>query len=440
MAVTAKQLLEERVEIITKARKINDDHRAEDGTLPAEFQEQFDKAMEIAAAKKKAADDILALETAENPVIEDPRGKGSKGSKANGEAKPIMIRKLDFTGKVEYEEMPAGVRGQEGYHDAFCKYLRHGDKGLAGLGESELSALQSDDSESAGYLVGSQQFASGLLQTLDDMVFIRRLARVYQVPEADDLGIRARTAKASTFAWSSELTVSDADTSLKFGKRSLHPKHLTGQIEVSRDLLRRSTMGVDGIVRGEGARDAGEVQEQAFLTGSGAGQPLGVFTASSNGISTARDKATGSATGFTADGLVAAKYMLKQGYRNGGSRSGARWMFHRDGISKISQLKDGENHYMLQPARGLTGDEWDTLLGYPVDESEFAPNTYTDGLYSGILGNWSYYAIADALDMEVQVLLELLARQNLVAYIFRLKTDGMPVLEEAFVRLKCATS
>src|SRR5690606_25113015 len=141
----------------------------------------------------------------------------------------------------------------------------------------------------------------------------------------------------------------------------------------------------------------------------------------------------------TPDGILSAKYKLKQQYRNGGTRSGARWLFHRDAIALIAKLKDGDDHYLLHPGRGLTGDEWDTLVGYPVDESERAPNTFSDGNYAGLLANWSYYEIADALDMEIQVLYELYATTNQVGYIGRRKTDGMTTLEEAFVRLKCAT-
>jgi HK97 family phage major capsid protein len=50
--------------------------------------------------------------------------------------------------------------------------------------------------------------------------------------------------------------------------------------------------------------------------------------------------------------------------------------------------------------------------------------------------DFSYYWIVDALDMEVQRLVELYAETNQVGFIGRLETDAMPVLEEAFVRLK----
>ena len=54
----------------------------------------------------------------------------------------------------------------------------------------------------------------------------------------------------------------------------------------------------------------------------------------------------------------------------------------------------------------------------------------------GILGDFSNYWIADSLALEMQRLVELYATTNQVALIGRMESDGMPVLEEAFVRVK----
>src|SRR5690606_12018112 len=109
----------------------------------------------------------------------------------------------------------------------------------------------------------------------------------------------------------------------------------------------------------------------AFLLGSGANQPLGIFTPWADGIPTGRDVATGNtATGVTFDGLLAAKYSLKEPYRRS-----AEWMFHRDGILKISLLKDGNDRYLWQPA--VTAGQPDRILNLPVVESEHVPNTFT---------------------------------------------------------------
>jgi HK97 family phage major capsid protein len=67
--------------------------------------------------------------------------------------------------------------------------------------------------------------------------------------------------------------------------------------------------------------------------------------------------------------------------------------------------------------------------------SEYAPNTFTSGKYVGILGDFRFYWIADALDMQIQRLVELYAETNQVGLIGRLETDGMPVLSEAFTRV-----
>ena len=68
--------------------------------------------------------------------------------------------------------------------------------------------------------------------------------------------------------------------------------------------------------------------------------------------------------------------------------------------------------------------------------SEFTPNTFTSGLSVGMLGDFSQSWIADALSMRMQRLIELYAATNQVGFIGRLEVDGMPVLSEAFVRVK----
>lgn len=76
------------------------------------------------------------------------------------------------------------------------------------------------------------------------------------------------------------------------------------------------------------------------------------------------------------------------------------------------------------------------MLGKPVLSSEFAPNTLTTGLYVGILGDFRRYWIADGQLAEIQRIEELYAATNQVGFIGRFKVDGMPVLEEAFARVK----
>lgn len=445
---SAKELREERAKILLSEQKRHAD-RGDD--WDAADEERWQEAMEDCSRLHEAANRMESIEglisgsafddegnhrdTRSVAADQDPMDR--MGSRRHEQNTTVAVRVgSDSQGRPKYVAIPAGPRGSESYRDAFADFLAMGEK------SNKLAALQSDDQEQAGYLLASEQFAAGILKEVDDLLFVRRHARIHTVREANTLGIRARTARADTFDWSAELQVSDEDTSLKYGKRILTPHHLTGQILVSRDLLRRSVVPIESEVTMELARDAGEAMEDGYLLGNGDRQPLGVFTASNDGIPTARDVLTGSDTDFLSDQLLAAKYALKSQYRSG-QRGAVRWLFHRDAIAKIAKLREGaDGQYLLRIGMGVAqdgGPPEDNLLGFPVDESERAPNTFSAGNYVGLLANWTYYEIADALDMEMQVLFELFARTNQVGYIARLKTDGMPTLGEAFVRLKTGT-
>jgi HK97 family phage major capsid protein len=226
---------------------------------------------------------------------------------------------------------------------------------------------------------------------------------------------------------------------MSFGKRELHPRPLAKRIKISRKLLSRLP-GAEGLVTQRLAYKFAVSEEKAFLTGTGANGPLGVFTASSYGISTGRDVSSGNtSTAITMDGLINALYSLKAQYQTSPTTA---WLFHRDAVKMIRKLRDdsgasaGTGQYLWQPSTQV--GEPDTLLGLPVFTSEYAPNTFTTGLYVGLVGDFSNYWIADADTFSVQRLVELYAEANQVGLIGRKETDGMPVLEEAFARVTLA--
>ncbi len=74
-------------------------------------------------------------------------------------------------------------------------------------------------------------------------------------------------------------------------------------------------------------------------------------------------------------------------------------------------------------------------MSFPVYESEYVQNTFTTGLYVGVLGDFKQYYIAESLAMSVQRLTELYAETSQVGYIIRAEVDGMPALPAAFRRV-----
>jgi HK97 family phage major capsid protein len=169
------------------------------------------------------------------------------------------------------------------------------------------------------------------------------------------------------------------------------------------------------------------------MTGDGATGPLGLFVASVDGITTARDVSTGNtATEIKFDGLFEAKYAVKDKYQ-----AGCEWIFHRTGIKQIAKLKDANGQYIWQAS--VVAGTPDMLLGKPVNSSEYAPSTFSASQYVGLYGNLKNYWIVDSLGMEIQALFELYARTNQVDYITRIETDGAPVMAAAFARVKLGT-
>ena len=450
MPITAKQHREKRANLIQKAQDFNTEHEdKETGLLTAEQEATFSKMMSDASDHLAAAKRLESLESATSSLTEgtdDAPAGGTvtvPGADVNGggavtKATVLIRQGNDAHGKPKYVEVESGRRGSAEYREAVQAYLRGG---ASGLSQDRLAALQSDDDEQAGYLVMHEQMASHVLREVDDLLFVRKYAKVHTSMTAKKLGIRKRTNRLSSFNWGSELSAPKQDEALKYGKKILEPHYGTGSILVSRDLIRNSTLSAEGEVRSEMARDSGEQMEDAYLMGDGNEKPLGIYVESPDGITASRNVMTGSNNGFTFDGLLSAKYGLKQQYRRG-QMGPCRWLFHRDSIANIAKIKDNEGQPIFRVGGGRqqdTGMPEDMLLGYSVDESERAPNTLTPGNFGGSLQNWNYYEIADSLDMEIQMLVELNARTNQVEFLYRLKTDGMPTLEEAFVRLMVGT-
>jgi HK97 family phage major capsid protein len=305
----------------------------------------------------------------------------------------------------------------------------------------EGKAYQADNPAGGGFAVPPMEMVSEFLTLMKDLMWIRQFGTIFSVPTAEGLGVPAIDTDPSDSDWTTELGTGSEETTAAIGKRELRPHPVAKRIKLSKKLLRQ-VPNFDTVILDRLAYKAGITEEKAFLTGSGANQPLGLFIASTNGISTARDTTAAGASAIAGDDLINVWGSLKPQYR-----AKAVWVINRTVLTAIRKLKDSAGAYLWQPgnsmrfvAQGtsLVGDTPETILGRPVYESEYAPGTITTGLYTALFGDLSRYWIADALDMQIQVLDQLYAETNQNGYILRKETDGMPVLEEAFARLKQA--
>lgn len=414
-----RKLRADRAKIVTDQRALLDKAEAEKRAMSADENTNYENmdaevdrlTREIEREEKLATREQSMKDSADTfkPV---PSGGAS-------EARTIEYRGQEII-------LPANADVQ---NRAFNRFL---SRGLGAVIGEELRALQADADIYGGFLVAPTQFVMKLIQAMDDEVFIRGMATVFPVTKSESLGAPSLDNDPADPTWTGEITSASEDSTMSFGRRELTPHPLSKLAKVSEKLLRVSAMDVESLVIQRLAYKFGVVKENAYLNGSGSNQPMGVFTAATAGfgISTSRDVSTGNtATAFTTDGLMEALYSLKAQYHKL-----ATWIFHRTAIKNMRKLKDGEGQYVWNP--DIKGGQPDMILGRPYKMSEYCPHTFTTGLYVGIIGDFKQYWIADALDIRIQRLNELYAATNQIGFIGRLESDGMPVLEEAFARVK----
>jgi HK97 family phage major capsid protein len=424
-----RKLREKRVALAADARAILNAGPA-DAALGAEDQKRYDALM----------DEYDQLGKTLEAHVRSANADADLSRSLTPPTKPLPG---DVAADIQAVRARRANKGPE-YRAQFLRFL--GD----GTITPEMRALQMDADTAGGFIVAPQEFSDQIIKFVDNQVYVRGIATKYTVPNAFSLGVPQLTADPDDADWTTELATGNEDSAMTFGKREFRPVPLAKLLKVSNKLIRaaaelslftedgetESPMNVDGLVADRLAYKFGVAEEKGYMTGTGVRQPLGLFTASVDGIPTTQDVQTASSTALAADDLINVKYSLKPQYMRSPS---LRWGFHRTAIAAIRKLKDTNGQYIWAPSgigqANLKDDQADTILDVPFFMSEYIPNTFTANLYVGILGDFRFYWIVDALDFTLQRLVELYAASNQIGFIGRKETDGMPVLPEAFARI-----
>jgi HK97 family phage major capsid protein len=410
----------DRWTIVQKSRSLIEKSEKEGRSLTPEERSEFDTMNKAVEDHEKRIADMEKLNTDEEQVEGDEPPEVVDGEEGGQRSAPRGRAGLENRSKSTVPH------GSKEYLREFRHWLATGEKRTA------IDMVMSTQSQ-GGYLVAPIEISQDVVRQIDNLVFIRQLARVYKVTTTQALGVRQMTARVDDPDWTTEIASTNQDTALAFNRRDLTPNLLTKLVKASIRLM-SSGVDVDSIVNEELAYKNAVAQEKGFMVGSGSGQPLGVFVASANGIPTAQDVTSGATANFIADDLIAMRYSIKQPYLMGTKT--ARWVMGRPIAQEVRTFKDSYGQYLWRP--GLAGNAPDTILDIPLCISEYAPVVKTTGSYIAVLGDFRYYAIADVKDWWIQRLVERYADTNEIGFISRSFCDGSPVLGEAFARLKTA--
>ena len=274
------------------------------------------------------------------------------------------------------------------------------------------NVLQEGVDADGGYLV-PEEYDSRLIQTLEEENIMRKLATRITTSGEHKINIAATKPAAAWIEEGAALTFGDAT----FSQILLDAHKLHVAIKVTEELLYDNAFSLENYIIDQFGKALANAEEDAFLNGTGVGQPLGLFAATGGGT------VEKTATALTTDEVIGLVYALKRPYRKNAS-----FIMNDQLIAQIRTLKDNNGAYMWQPT--LTAGEPDKLLGYDVYTSQYAP---TDAI---AFGDYKYYNIGDRGTRSFKQLNELFAGNGMIGYVAKERVDGKLILPEAVQILK----
>jgi HK97 family phage major capsid protein len=156
-----------------------------------------------------------------------------------------------------------------------------------------------------------------------------------------------------------------------------------------------------------------------YATGTGSGQPEGLVTGATLGVTTA------SATAITFDELVQLQHKIDPAYR---SQPGCGWLMHDLIMSYIRRIKDSSNRPLWTNgefyASGIREGVPDKFLGWPVNvcqELDSAVTTTKKTVFGGLL---SKYKVRTVDDVRMYRLVERYRDYDQDGFIAFLREDG----------------
>lgn len=394
--MSISELIEKRTKAWDAAKAFVETKRDKDGILSEE------DAKTYAEMEKKVKD--LSAEIERVQAMEAMERELSKPTSTPITGKPM-------SGKSE-GKVKTGTASNE-YKEAMLQAIRTKFHTISNVMQEGVDA-------DGGYLV-PDEYDDRLIEKLKEENIFRKLCHPVTTSGDHKINIAASTPAAAWIEEGEALTFGDAT----FAQILLDAHKLHVAIKVTEELLYDSKFDLETFILNAFSKALANAEENAFINGSGTGQPLGILAATGGadiGVTTA------SSTAITADEIINLVYSLKRPYRKN-----AAFLMNDQTVAAVRKLKDGTGTYLWHEA--LTADEPNKLLGYPVYTSEFMP-TIEAGAKTIAFGDFDYYNIGDRGTRSFQELKELFAGNGMVGFVAKERVDGKLVLGEAIKVLK----
>ena len=380
--MTINELREKRNTAWNAAKAFLDSHRTEKGTLTAEDDATYTRMEQDIADLGK---EIARLERQETLDAEL--------------SKPVNKPLTSKPAAMTQPEVKTG-RASDEYRKGMLTALRTNFKQISNV-------LQEGVDADGGYLV-PEEYDSRLIDVLTGENIMRKLGHKITTSGEHKINIAATKPAAAWIEEGGALSFGEAT----FDQVLLDAHKLHVAIKVTEELLYDNAFGLESYIIDQFGKALANAEEDAFLNGSGVGQPLGLFAETGGGTAAA------SVATLATDNVLDLVYALNRPYRKN-----AKFIMNDQTIATIRKLKDNNGAYMWQPS--LVAGEPDKLLGYEVYTSPFCPEDKI------AFGDYSYYNIGDRGTRSFKQLNELFAGNGMIGYVAKERVDGKLILPEA---------
>lgn len=263
-----------------------------------------------------------------------------------------------------------------------------------------------------------KSFASSVIEKLNKETLMRKISSVISTSSTTQIPVEATR---PSFAWLAE-AAAFSETDAKFSKIELNAHKCGGVIKLSTEILEDSSIDIESYIRNKMYDALSDLEEQAFLNGTGTNQPSGVCSGLTASVTTATQ------TTIKYEEVLDLYYALAKSYR-----ANACFIVSDSFEKQLRLIKDGNGMPIWQPS--LQAGAPNTLLGRPIYTSEFLPAVAKDAM-PAIFGDFSYYQIADRGGISLQRLNELYAINGQIGLLIQKRVDAKLTLADAVKALK----
>lgn len=398
------------------------DNAATQGKSIVEYQQQLDKAAEIAcnfsALTSKILDDRKQTEIRENELMQKMESL-ERSTYRRGE-KPPIDRELNVFA--------------EKYNKIFSDFIRYGVQSISAEDSKYLSAsniseifsrrekqyLRTDANPDGGFLI-PPEYTDEIIKDLVEISPVRTYAKIRETI-SNEYRMPSQTSKAVGF-WTAE-GESAPESKSTYGREAVFVHSQTVRVKASREALQDSPLDIESSIMADASEEFARMEGEAFLNGNGVKRPEGLL--SNTRISKTK---SGKIDDIDFNSMTEMIGKIKKGYN-------PRYTFNRQTEVRLMLLNNGVGDPLWTPGNVTAGFP-NRIRGYEYFISNDMPDIGASQ-YPVLFGDFSGYLIVDRLSISLIRDEYTDAEKRLVRFIFHRRVGGQPTQAEKFTKLQCA--